>query len=206
MSKDKLNEKQKRFCEEWMIDMNSTQAATRAGYSAKTANEQGARLLANVSVQAYIMELREKLKKKTELTQERILEELKRIALSDIRGFYREDGSFKSINELTEEQAAALAGVETDEIWGMEVDGEGMQKKKLGETKKIKRWDKINAITQINKMMGWNAPEKVEHTGDSFLDFLKQTSISNQSENEPREKKKPKPKTAKPARKRSGKK
>ena len=45
-----MTTKQQRFVEEYLIDLNATQAAIRAGYSAKTANEQGARLLANVSV------------------------------------------------------------------------------------------------------------------------------------------------------------
>ena len=49
-----LTEKQKRFAEEYLIDLNATQAAIRAGYSAKTANEQGSRLLANVSIQKAI--------------------------------------------------------------------------------------------------------------------------------------------------------
>lgn len=206
MSKELLTEKQKRFCEEYMIDLNGTQAAIRAGYNAKTAESQASRLLRNAKVQEYVKALRESQKKKTDLTKEMIVEELRRILMSDIRGFYREDGSLKPINELTNEQAAALAGVETDEIWGMEVGGEGIQKKKLGETKKIKRYDKIAAAAQINKMMGWNAPEKIEHSGDSFLDFLKQTSTTNHSENEPRKEAKPKPKSQKPARKRTGKK
>lgn len=201
MSKEQLTEKQKRFCEEWMLDMNSTQAATRAGYSAKTANEQGARLLAKASVQAYIKELREKLKKKLEITQERVLQELARISFSDIRKYYNDDGSLKTIKDLDDDSAAALSGVEADELF----EGFGDDRRQVGYTKKIKRFDKIAAIANINKMMGWNAPEKVEHTGDSFLDFLKQTSTPNNSENQPRKKKSPKPKT-KPARKRTGKK
>jgi phage terminase small subunit len=56
-NKPKLNEKRKRFCEEYVVDLNGTQAAIRAEYSAKTANEQAARLLADVSVQEYIQEL-----------------------------------------------------------------------------------------------------------------------------------------------------
>ena len=48
MSKQELTAKQQRFCEEYLIDLNATQAAVRAGYSAKTANEQGSRLLTNV--------------------------------------------------------------------------------------------------------------------------------------------------------------
>jgi phage terminase small subunit len=205
MSKEQMPEKWKRFCEEYIIDLNGKQAAIRAGYSPKTAESQASRLLRNAKVQEYLSHLREKVSKKLELTKEMVAEELRRILISDIRGFYRPDGSLKNIQELTDEQAAALAGVETDEIWGMEVAGEGLQKKKLGETKKIKRYDKIAAAAQINKMMGWNAPEKVEHTGDSFLDLLMKTSTQNTSENEPRQKKKPKPKSPKPATKRRSK-
>lgn len=51
-----MNKKQKRFADEYLIDCNATQAAIRAGYSKKTANEQGNRLLANVSVKTYIEE------------------------------------------------------------------------------------------------------------------------------------------------------
>ena len=49
-----LTAKQQRFCDEYLVDLNATQAAIRAGYSKKTANEQGSRLLTNVSVKEYI--------------------------------------------------------------------------------------------------------------------------------------------------------
>ena len=48
----KLTDKQEMFCKEYLIDLNATQAAIRAGYSKKTANEQAGRLLVNVSVQS----------------------------------------------------------------------------------------------------------------------------------------------------------
>lgn len=56
-----LTKKQKRFVEEYLIDLNATQAAIRAGYSPKTANEQASRLLANVSIKSYIESELEKL-------------------------------------------------------------------------------------------------------------------------------------------------
>jgi hypothetical protein len=52
MSQGQLTPKQRRFVDEYLVDLNATQAAIRAGYSARTANEQGARLLANASVAA----------------------------------------------------------------------------------------------------------------------------------------------------------
>ena len=57
MSDNKLTPKQARFCEEFVVDHNATQAAIRAGYSAATAKEQGYRLLTKVHVQARVAEL-----------------------------------------------------------------------------------------------------------------------------------------------------
>lgn len=56
-----LTAKQKRFCEEYLKNLNATQAAIRAGYSEKTANEQGARMLAKVSIQEYIKQFQNKI-------------------------------------------------------------------------------------------------------------------------------------------------
>lgn len=52
-----LTEKQKRFCQEYVIDLNATKAAIRAGYSEDTADVQGSRLLGNVKVENFIKEL-----------------------------------------------------------------------------------------------------------------------------------------------------
>lgn len=155
-----LTPKQKRFAEEWLIDMNATQAAIRAGYSKKTANEQGARLLAHVSVKEYIKKRQEKLSDKLEITRERILKELASVALSDIRLFYNQDGSLKKITELSDEAAAALSGVEVDELF----EGFGDERRHIGYTRKIKRWDKVAAVDKICKILGFYAPEKVINT------------------------------------------
>ena len=53
---DKMTAKQKRFCDEYLIDLNATQAAIRTGYSEKTAKEQGSRLLTKANVKEYIAE------------------------------------------------------------------------------------------------------------------------------------------------------
>lgn len=68
-----LTHKQQAFVDEYLIDLNATQAAIRAGYSKKTANEQGARLLANVSVGAAVQKAMDKRSKKTEITAEYVL-------------------------------------------------------------------------------------------------------------------------------------
>lgn len=80
-----LSPKQQRFVDEYLIDLNGTQAATRAGYSPKTANEQAARLLAKVSVAQAISDAQAKLRTRTGITQERVIQELAKIGFADIR-------------------------------------------------------------------------------------------------------------------------
>ena len=81
-----MTEKQKRFCDEYLIDCNATQAAIRAGYSPKTANEQGNRLLANVSIKTYIDEQLEQLHNEKTADAQEVLEYLTAV----MRGKYKE--------------------------------------------------------------------------------------------------------------------
>lgn len=71
-----LNEKQKQFCEEYIIDLNGTQAAIRAGYSAKTANEQAAQLLAKLSIQEYICKLKNKRSERVKYSQDELMRDI----------------------------------------------------------------------------------------------------------------------------------
>ncbi|WP_217595518.1 terminase small subunit [Cohnella sp. GbtcB17] len=78
-----LAAKQKKFVQEYLVDLNATQAAIRAGYSAKTANEQGARLLANVSVQTALKTAMNKRAARTEITADMVLQRWWAIATAD---------------------------------------------------------------------------------------------------------------------------
>lgn len=80
---DGLTDKQRVFVAEYLKDLNATQAAIRAGYSARTANEQGARLLANVSVAAAIEKAMTQRAERTEITQDMVLERWWAIATAD---------------------------------------------------------------------------------------------------------------------------
>jgi phage terminase small subunit len=84
----KLTEKQKRFCEEYLIDLNATQAYIRAGYKAtnnKVAEANARKLLAKYSVSEYIKELREKQSERTEITADEVIKELKTVAFADTK-------------------------------------------------------------------------------------------------------------------------
>lgn len=76
-----LNERQKRFCEEYIVDLNATQAAIRAGYSEKTAASTAARLLRNVKVQKYIAQLQAERGRRLQVTQDDVIKEISDIAL-----------------------------------------------------------------------------------------------------------------------------
>lgn len=79
----KLTEKQKRFCEEYLIDLNATQAAIRAGYPAKRASEQAYQLLQKTTVSSYIEKLRAEQQERTQITADTVLGELAKIASAE---------------------------------------------------------------------------------------------------------------------------
>lgn len=85
----KLTEKQRRFVEEYLIDLNATQAAIRAGYPAKSASEQGYQLLRKTSVSEAINRAMAKRSRRTGISQDRVLEELAVIAFSNGSDFAR---------------------------------------------------------------------------------------------------------------------
>lgn len=168
----KMTPKQKLFCDEYLVDLNATQAAIRAGYSKKTAKVIGNENLTKPYIQEYIQKNREKLGKKLEITKEMILEGYRRLAFYDMRKFYDENGNLLQVSDLDEETSFALAGFEVTE----EKDGNGKgQQVVIGYTKKIKTSDRKAALDSLCKVLGYNAPQQFEPT-ESFLDFLKETS------------------------------
>jgi phage terminase small subunit len=157
-----LTPKQAAFVAEYLIDLNATQAAIRAGYSAKTANEQGSRLLTNVSVRSAIEEAQNKRAERTEITQDRVLQEIARIAFFDVRKLYREaGGGLKDPDELDDDAAAVLVGVDVTEERGDSPDG---GKVVIGHTKKVKLADKVAALTLAARHLGM-LKDKTELTG-----------------------------------------
>lgn len=96
-----LTAKRARFVSEYLVDLNATQAAIRAGYSLKTATEQGARLLTNVHVQEALQKAMAKREQRTEITQDRVLKELARIGFADIRKVVDWGNSTTVVNEIT---------------------------------------------------------------------------------------------------------
>lgn len=146
----KLTPKQERFVQEYLIDLNATQAAIRAGYSAKTAEQQGFQLLQKTSVQKAIAEGRRQREERTAVSADRVLLEAARLALFDPRKLFNDDGSPKGIHELDDDTAAAVAGVEVLE----QFEGSGKERAFVGYLKKYRIADKNSALEKLFKHHG----------------------------------------------------
>lgn len=160
-----LNAKQRRFVDEYLIDLNATQAAIRAGYSAKTANEQGSRLLANASVQASLSERMKKREHRTEITQDKVLAELAKIGFADIRRALEWGPEVTVVDENTGETAVAngVALVSSEKI-DSDTAAAIAEISQTAQGIKIKLHDKRAALVDIGRHLGM-FKDKVELTG-----------------------------------------
>ena len=169
----KLTAKQKRFVAEYLVDLNATQAAIRAGYSQNTARVIGSENLTKPDIQAAIQEERDKLARKTEITQERVLREYARIAFFDPRKMFDENGNPLSIAELDDDTAAAIAGLDVV----TEID------KDTGDTSYTKKYriaNKIGALDSVAKHLGMFDAGRggPQNSGNNLLDAIKGTEVS----------------------------
>lgn len=155
-----MTPKQQRFVDEFPVDLNATQAAIRAGYSLHTAAAIGCELLAKPEIAAAIRAALAERQRRTAITADRVLEELARVAFVDPRGFFGSDGSLKRLEDLTEEQAAALASLDMLE----EYAGSGQERQQIGWVKKIRFWPKIGALRLLMAHLGMLI-ERHEHSG-----------------------------------------
>lgn len=145
-----ITPKKRRFVDEYLVDLNATQAAIRAGYSAKTAHSQGPRLLDDVGVKELIADAMAKRSESTKITAERVLQELGRVAFFDPRRLLNADGSPRPISELDDDTAAVLAGMDIQE----EYEGSGEDRRFIGYTKKFKLADKVGALNLAMRHLG----------------------------------------------------
>ncbi len=159
-----LTDKQKRFCEEYLTDLNATQAAIRSGYSKKTAAVIGQENLTKPNIQEYLSELNEIRKQDAEkkgITPERVLEELAKIAFLNPKQVFDEHDNIKSIQEIDSDTASAIAQVDINVM-------------KSGDTiKRIKFIDKKGALELLGKHFAmFTDNQKVEHEHSVIIDDI----------------------------------
>lgn len=162
-----LTAKQRRFVEEYLVDLNATQAAVRAGYSQKTAGQIGGENLEKPEIAAAIQDAQARRSERTEITQDMVLRELAKIGFADIRKVVRwsntelqtaetEDGPITvpyhglmltSADEIDDDTAAAISEISQGK--------EGL---------KVKFHDKKGALVDIGRHLGM-FKDRLEHSG-----------------------------------------
>lgn len=148
----RLSPKQARFCREYLIDLNATQAAIRAGYSAHTADRQGHRLLKHAEVKRAIAKGQNALAKKAEVTAEKVIAEMALIGFSNMQDFIRISKGGDPIidlSTLTRAQAAALSETIVEDF----TEGRGEDARAVRRVK-IKLHDKLTALVNLGKHLG----------------------------------------------------
>jgi len=165
-----LTPKQARFVEEYLIDLNATQAAIRAGYSEKTAQEQGSRLLSNVMVAKAIQDAMASRSKRTEIDQDKVLGELAKIGFLDIRKAVKwgrspidTESENASPNGLGLYPVELVPSDEMDDATAAAVSEVSLTQVGV----KIKVHDKLAALEKIGKHLGMFVDrQEIEHTGN----------------------------------------
>ncbi len=163
-----LAPKQERFCQEFIVSFNATQAAINAGYSKKTAKQTGTENLSKPSIQARIQELQQPHKEKLDISAERVLEELSLIAFARPKKYMSWDNSkltLMSSDDLTEAETAAIASVsykETQTRFGgtTQVELKFHDKVKALQTI-LDRYLDIDAAIALLDSKGFNAVPKI---------------------------------------------
>jgi len=172
----KLTDKQRRFCDEYLVDMNATQAAIRAGYPAKTANKVGSQLLGNTRLSEYIQSKQNATAKKLDISRERVLSELANIGFAKITDFLEIVEEEVVSNPLSEGQPVPDGYKEivhkykrVDIFETLKVTPEAVPAiasvKQGKDGIEIKVHDKVKALEAICKMQGYNAPDKIDLSG-----------------------------------------
>ena len=174
----KLTEKQKRFIDEYLIDLNATRAYKSAYPSCKkeeTANVNASRLLRNAKVVEYKDKRMKDREQRTEITQDRVLKEYAKLAFFDPRKLFNSDGSPKDITDLDDETAAALAGLDVMEVY----EGVGENREFTGYCKKYKLADKKGTLDSIARHLGMFT-DKLDLSGTIAVKQDKLGAILNQ--------------------------
>lgn len=162
-----LNERQQLFVREYLVDLNATQAAIRAGYSVKTAGSQGFDLLKKPEIQEMVQAAYQKRAEKVELSAEQVLREIKLAAFLDPIELFADDGTLKPLREMPEHARRAIAGIEVEELY----DGRGSERQFIGYLKKIKLVSKEGTLTLAGRHLGMFT-DKTELTGKDGADLF----------------------------------
>jgi phage terminase small subunit len=155
----KMTVKQRRFCNEYLVDSNATQAAIRAGYSVASARDIGYENLTKPYIKAYIDKRIDKIIEKTEITQEKVLNEMAKIGFASIDDYVEVEidknnkkvVTIKATKDISKDKLAAISSIKQG--------ANGIE---------IKIHDKSRALEDIGRHLGM-FKDKLEISGSNEI-------------------------------------
>ncbi|WP_025154223.1 terminase small subunit [Morganella morganii] len=158
-----LNDKQEMFCREYLVDLNATQAAIRAGYSDKTARSQANRMLTNVDIEKRIQELMSSRSEQLKVDAEYVLRRLVEIDQMDVLDIMTDDMSIRPVSDWPASWRRYLSGFDLADMF----EGRGEDREMVGILKKIKWPDKVKNLELLGKHISVQAfREQVKNEHD----------------------------------------
>lgn len=164
-----LTEKQKQFCLEYMVDLNATQAAIRAGYSENTAAATGAENLRKPYIQQYLASLLNKRSERTLIDADYVLRRISEIDQMDVLDILNDDMSMKPIRDWPKSWRTTLSGLDISQI--------NMGDDSISILKKIKWPDKVKNLELMGRHVSVRAFEKEQDLGNGDMASVLQSLI-----------------------------
>jgi len=142
----KLTAKQQLFIDEYLVDLNASKAAVRAGYSRRTARQIGEENLSKPDIARAVSRAMAERAERTRVSQDMVLHGLAKIAFYDIRKAFNANGTMKPIVEMDEETVAAIANMSVSE---RATDGGGVVR-----TQSVRLADRRAALVELGRHLG----------------------------------------------------
>lgn len=159
-SNRKLTPKQQRFVEEYLTDLNATQAAIRAGYSSRSAKQYADAMLAKPHIAAAVAAAQAARSERTEVTVDYVLQRMVEIDQMDVLDILNDDMTLKPVRDWPRVWRQYLSGFDLSELF----DGRGDERELIGILKKVRWPDKIKNLELLGRHLGM-FKDRVEHSG-----------------------------------------
>ena len=170
----KLTDKQEMFCREYLIDLNATQAAIRAGYSEKTANRVASENLSKLDIQNRVSELKEIRNTQLDVDGTYVLKRLIEWDQLDVLDILTDTGSFKPISEWPKVWRTSISAMDVSTLMKQEEDIETR-------IMKVKWPDKVKNLELIGKHVDVQAfKDKVDLSSEDGTMSPKSTLTTEQ--------------------------
>lgn len=162
--KNKLTEKEKIFCHEYIIDWNGARAAREAGYESERDRQTAYDNVTKSYIQQYLEFIKNDYEKEAGITKLKQLNELHKIAYSTIAHLHNTWIELKEFEALSDDQKASIESIDTKTDIRFEYDQTTEKRDKEVTVKyvKIKLYSKPQALEMINKMLGYNEAQKLD--------------------------------------------